>query len=624
MENDIIEITDETKKKLRDFDEQEAYFLLCEIFSYAQATKDYAKFQTDLSEWKKRYPIDLFSDDYKRKIKYMLSNEFLDTVLKNFIAFDELSKKDPAQGLEKLRKIFNKAEKHKDAKTLDKDLDSLYKEYPLKFLKEKYPHIVGQLLSKAHREKVLEKFDSSLAFKELDNIVSNPDKYSSVTDFTDTISEWQKLFPIEDFKSDYQDRVQKTLAEFSDKKKLEELFPVYDELDLSSGTVIPLEFQASMQDISLVAKNALYDFFKIVDRNKGDINKLFDWTCKYSRYINGFDESTKNLIVENLMTKYGYELPPVGTQYKIPKMDSGINDLLSLSDYVSLEDSKKETVLQLLGILSTGNELSNDDIYRLNILSSNAQKAKTIETAKIEPKLDLFIEKFKEHKLTPSDNIYLGANSDTSFEISVSEDIDLTLQVTEDNDIAATEEQVHETDNTSFKEAIKVTETLKKVNTDSSTSNNSGGSNSGGGSAQSLSKSEEIFDKDISDEEEDKKESKEEINVKNIAVNTFSDITLEESSSTENIQEPIISETTIEPSEKSDINKVESTVQATIIETTDSVAEENNPEVNNSTVENTQEVNNSTDKKPHKNFTKFFSNLFNKENKDDGFDRDDR
>ncbi len=619
MENDIIEITDETRKKLRDFDEQEAYFLLCEIFSYAQATKDYAKFQTDLSEWKKRYPIDLFSEDYKRKIKYMLSNEFLDTVLKNFIAFDELSKKDPSKGLEQMRKIFDKAEKHKDARTLDKDLETLYKEYPLKFLKEKYPHIVGQLLSKAHREKVLEKFDSSSAFKELDNIVSHPDKYDKVSDFTDTISEWQNLFPIADFKPDYQDRVQKTLSEFSDKKKLEELFPVYDELDLSSGTVIPLDMQASMQNISLVSKNALHDFFKIVDRNKGDINRLFDWTCKYSRYINSFDESTKNIIVENLMTRYGYELPPLGTQFKIPKMDSGMDDLLSLSDYVSLEDSKKETVLQLLGILSTGNELSNDDIYRLNILSSNAQKAKAIETAKIEPKLDLFIEKFKERKLTPSDNIYLGANSDTSFEISVSEDIDLTLQVTEDNDIAATEEQVHETNDTSFKEAIKVTETLKKNNNDSSSSNNSGGSNSGGGSAQSLSKAEEIAEKVLAEEEEeDKKDSSETLNtIPVITENTVSNSYTEENLDIENVQQISEPQTITAPLEsvniKEEVSENESAIQATIIETSTPITEENTPDIDVS-----------TDKKPHKNFSKFFSNLFNKENKDDGFDRDDR
>ena len=64
---DMKDLSDDVKSKLRDFDEDEAYLLLCEIFSYAQATKNYARFQSDLNEWKRRYPIDLFSDDLKRK-----------------------------------------------------------------------------------------------------------------------------------------------------------------------------------------------------------------------------------------------------------------------------------------------------------------------------------------------------------------------------------------------------------------------------------------------------------------------------------------------------------------------------------------------------------------------------
>ena len=72
MGNDVVDmehISDDTKSKLRDFDEQEAYFMLCEIFANAQATKDYARFQSDLENWKKRFPIDLFSEDLKKKIK---------------------------------------------------------------------------------------------------------------------------------------------------------------------------------------------------------------------------------------------------------------------------------------------------------------------------------------------------------------------------------------------------------------------------------------------------------------------------------------------------------------------------------------------------------------------------
>ena len=263
MDNEPVEInkiTDQTKKEMRDFDEQEAYFLLCEIFSYAQATHDYAKFQSDLNEWKKRYNIDLFSEELKQRIKYMLSKEFLEKVLKGFLAFDELSKKDPSKGLEQLRKVLHRAEKHKDENKLDKDLEELYKEYPLKFLKEKYPHVIAQLLSKSNRTKILEKFDSSLATKELENIVKNPADYNNADEFVTTIKEWEKLYPTKDFDDAHKTQVESTLKEVLDKSKLEELFPASTELDLSEGQVIQLPNEEPNEikaDMSLVSKEAI-------------------------------------------------------------------------------------------------------------------------------------------------------------------------------------------------------------------------------------------------------------------------------------------------------------------------------------------------------------------------------
>lgn len=481
MENDIIgAITEETKGKMKDFseqDEQEAYFLLCEIFAYAQATKDYAKFQSDLAAWKKRFPIEQFSESYKAKIKYMLSKEFLDTVLKNFVAFDELSKKDPTEGLSKLRKILARAEKHKDEKQLDKDLEELYKEFPLKYLKEKYPHLIGQLLSKANRTRILEKFDSSLAFKELSNIVEHPQNYTTAEEFQASIEEWKKLYPTVDFNDKYRSQVEKTLTETLDKRNLEELFPVTTELDLNIGEVIPLELQDSIQDISLISKNALHDFFKIVDKNKGDINSLFDWVCKYNRYINSFDDTIKASIIDNLMTRYQYELPPTGTKYQIPKMEAGQNDLLSLSEFSSINDTKKQVILQLLGILSTGKELTHEDIYRINIIDANAQKAKIIEKAKMEPKTDLFMEKFPEDKLTPSDDVYLTPLYDSSVKVE-------------------------------FKNKIKIDKPIENITRVSGSSGTSdSGSNGGGWSSSIALNTSENFDeseeeKDTTDKEE--------------------------------------------------------------------------------------------------------------------------
>ena len=488
MSDDILQITEETKEVLRDFDEQEAYFLLLQIFSYAQATKDYAKFQSDLTEWKKRYPVDLFSDKFKLKIKYMLSNEFLDKVLKDFVAFDELSKKDPSKGLEKLRKILAKAEKHKDEKQLDKDLDKLYEEYPLKFLKEKYPHLVSQLLSKSNKTRILEKFDSSLAFKELENITKNPQDFKDVEEFKSSIEEWQKLYPTADFNDKYKAQVEQTLSNVLDDKNLNALFPISNELDLSEGQVIPIELQSNIQNISMISKDALYDFFKIVDKNKSDINSLFDWTYKYSRYINTFDLNTKNAIVNSLMLEYSHELPPINTRYEIPKMDTAKNDLLSLSDFECIDNTKKNVVLQLLGILSTGNELTHEDIYRLQIINSNVKKADLIKEACIEQKVDSFVKDFPEDKLTPYDTVYLSS----LFPSLENDDISNSrLQTTETESISTDDVEIKNDITDTFKKSLQVHEPqLEKVDSTSSDSASSDESSSSGGTSVLISQNE--------------------------------------------------------------------------------------------------------------------------------------
>lgn len=414
MDNNVVEmdkLTDETKKKMRDFDEQEAYFLLCEIFSYAQATKDYAKFQADLTSWKSRYPIDLFSDDLKRKIKYMLSKEFLDTVLKNFSMFDELSKKDPAKGLEKLRKVFSKAEKHKDEDKLDKDLAALYKEYPLDFLKQKYPHIVSMLTSKSYRTKVLTKFDSSLAFKELTNITENPENFENAEAFKSALDEYQKLYPVGDFNEKFKSQVEENLKKFSDEKELSKLFPV-SEFDLNVGQVIPLDLHKS---ISIREKDALHDLHQIVKVDVNDIDGLFNWTCKYAKYINSFDSSTKDIIVKALMLRYKNELP-TSANFRVPDMDCKGDDLLSKKEFGEIYQTKRNTVLQVLCMLNCGQDLTHDDVYRLQTINRNNEKAKIIENAAVDYQLFCFMEDKEEEELTfDNDNlVYLNPVSTSS------------------------------------------------------------------------------------------------------------------------------------------------------------------------------------------------------------------
>lgn len=373
-----------------EFDEEEAYIELCMIISFAQQTGNYTKFQSDLNEWKKRYPIESFSEKYKSKIKYLLSEEFLNSVLKDYLAFVEYSKLDPSKQLEKFRKIFSKAEQHKDAKRLDDDLKAFYKDYPLSYLQEKFPHIVSRLTSKSYREKILQKFDSSKAFEEFERVIYLPDGYTSVSDLENALKPLQEKYPTADFNDEYRSKLEALLKEDSLKKIVEST--ALDSLaidDLASGTVITLEEEKALSNSSGVfnQKTAYFELLEIM-KNPNDMNGVFDWTYKYMKYINHFDDYHKGLVISTLAPYYKI---PKQHDYRIPIMDSKSHDYLSYKEYQSIDDIKKDTILQYIAILSTTGYLTNDDIERLETIHDNSIKAQAVDV--ICNDVDLFIEK---------------------------------------------------------------------------------------------------------------------------------------------------------------------------------------------------------------------------------------
>ena len=526
MEKEVAENKEDLKNKLSPYEQQEAYFMLCEIFARAQSTQNRSQFEYDLSQWKKRFNLDLFGEEYRHKIKYMLSQEFLDTIIKNFSIFIKQSQTDPAEGLEKLRKILDRAEKYKDKQQFKADMKQWDLKYSSERLKKIYPHILSLLLSKSNLARIFHKLDESLAIAELKNIKEKPQNYGTVEDYISAIEEWSKLYPTDAFSDKYKSDVERLLTEALDSRNLEVLFPVSTEIDLSEGEVIPLELQEDVKNISKVSKDALHDFFKIVDKNKGDIDSLFNWVCIYNRYINSFDSTIKAAIVDNLMSKYAYELPPVGTTYRIPKMKAGLNDLLSLSEFDSIDDTKKQVVLQLLGILSTGNELTTEDIYQLNIINANVVKSEMIKESTIEQDLENFMRKNPEDTLTPHDEIYIEANASTRIDVSIEDDIDLTVHKTDTNtteiesvtvhkdttsevkeepvdslpdDVTESQETEQETVPDSFKETIKISDVVEpQIITNNPTGSTDSGA-TGGGTGVSIAG----FEKETSIEDEE-------------------------------------------------------------------------------------------------------------------------
>ena len=395
-----------------EFDEEEAYFELCQIISFAQQSGNYAKFQNDLNEWKKRYPVESFSEKYKSKIRYLLSEEFLDSILKDYLAFVQYSKLDPSKQLEKFRKIFSKAEQHKDAKRLDADLKAFYKDYPLSYLEEKFPHIVSRLTSKSYREKILQKFDSSKAFEEYERIIYSPTGYESVSDLETALKPLQEKYPVSDFNDEYRSKIEALLKEDSLKKIIETAS--LDSLvidDLDSGAVIELKEQAlSNSSGTFNQKTAYFELLEIM-KNPNDMNGVFDWAYKYMKYINHFDDYHKGLIISTLAPYYKI---PKQHDYRIPIMNSKSHDYLSFGEYQSIDDIKKDTILQYIAILSTTGRLTNDDIERLETIHDNSMKAKAVDV--ICNEVDVFIEKNDNTlNLTLSDPEYFNVqNANTS------------------------------------------------------------------------------------------------------------------------------------------------------------------------------------------------------------------
>lgn len=382
-QNDVIDTSNkEAIKKViekeADFDEEEAYYELCEIIALAQRTGNYTKFQNDLNQWKKHYPIELFSDKYKSKIKYMLSEEFLDSILKDYLAFEKYSKLDPNKQLDKFRKIFARAENHKDEKKLDADLKAFYKDYPLEYLKEKFPHIIARLTSKSYREKILQKFDSREAYEEFVAVIYTPKNYSSLSDFEAAIKPLQEKYPLDDFSNEYRSKLEPLLSESS----LKQIFESANESttlefnDLDDGTIIDLEDSKALSAGVFNQKTAYFELLEIM-KNPNDVNGVFDWSYKYMRFINGFDDYHKGIILSTLLPYYKI---PKQEDYRIPIMDSKSHDYLSFKEYQSMDEIKMAAILQYLAIISTTGNLTNDDIQNLETIHSNSMKAQAVDT----------------------------------------------------------------------------------------------------------------------------------------------------------------------------------------------------------------------------------------------------
>jgi len=412
--DDVVNRNTNVLEKDVPFDEEEAYYELCQIITMAQQTGNYTKFQSDLNQWKRHYPIESFSEKYKHKIKYMLSEEFLSSILKDYLAFEKHSKMDANKQLDKLRHIYEKAKVHKDEKKLDSDLQALYKEYPLSLLKEKFPHIVSKLISNSYREEILQKFNYKSAYEEFTNVIDNAKNFSSESEFEESIENLKRKYPLSDFSDEYKKKLEPLLKEdYLHKIMSDNIDVTLSAEELIDGTIISLQDKTNGGIFN--QKTAYFELLEIM-KNPNNVDGVFDWSYQYMRYIGRFDDYHKGLIISSLAPYYKYKKQ---ANYRIPDMNSKTADYLSYDEYTSMNHTKKDTVLQFLALISTTGDISQDDINRMEVIHANVEKAHNIQSMSNE--LDLFVEKSDKNgiRLTPIDESYF--NSEVKSELDISD-----------------------------------------------------------------------------------------------------------------------------------------------------------------------------------------------------------
>ena len=313
------------------------------------------------------------------------------------------------------------------------------------------------------------------------------------------------------------------------------------------------------------------------------------------------------------MNRYGKELPTSQAYFYIPKMDN--NNEISLAEFNSINDTKKMAVLQLLGILSSGRELTHEDRYNLDIINKNSQKAKMIEEANVDQQVEDFMKEIPENELTEFDNITAKEDLKAEIEykdtvIELSNNIEgETIQIghkEQENDEKEQEEpyaeseakpeiQVIENSNEkepevqneevkeetqnvaeekpSFRENLKVEgvelERVESAN-NTSTNNTTGATSSGGGGGVSISRDiPEINEKKIEENEEEDKEKEE--TIENNPVDSFNNNMVIEN------EQPKVEAVIIEA--KPEIAKHDGEEQVEAVEIQTKIIEEDKPEI---------------------------------------------
>lgn len=269
-----MEKTD-AKKIEPKFDEEQAYFELCQIFAEAIQTQNFTNIEARISNWKSKYPIDEFLSPYIiAKIKRILSKEYLEYLLGNQLATKILNdKKKQEKAFDELKDIIETAKKEKDFNKAQSQISVWKKSHSLYSFDRFYRSKVCRLISSEYVASITETEKRDAAIESFKTLKSNAKNYDSKK-LQEEVDDWMKKFPSKDFHFDFNKEISELVAESLEltTAKLNEETAVSELTDFIETSSKKSSEAISLDSISTILSK--YDTDKFSDDAKNKISEL--------------------------------------------------------------------------------------------------------------------------------------------------------------------------------------------------------------------------------------------------------------------------------------------------------------------------------------------------------------
>lgn len=356
------------------FDEEEAYQELLIILQQAIEMQSLNSVEPLLQEWKKKYPLEKFSDVYKKKIKALKS--YFEQEYRVLLNLAEKKKVDTVKAYFELCKIVGNAKWDRNLNLAKSKIETWKNRYYTSDMQNdfssKYKTKISHLTDEAYLFSITERIDQKAAIDELTKLIEEAKAKRNFEEFEKNFENWSKKYPYDDLKSDSKTTMDRLLR-YEYQPVLEEYQTKLQEAN-DLGVDMSKEDPNKIEEIittNIMQKSAYFELIDIL-KTPDDVLHVLDWIYKY-RLLH-FDDYHKGLILEKTAPYYQISKSKTAQISKI-----GTTNDLSFDEFNMMDQSRKLAVTQYLTILYSGQNLGDEDRHRLESVYEKSQKALLIE-----------------------------------------------------------------------------------------------------------------------------------------------------------------------------------------------------------------------------------------------------